>query len=121
VKGIDIFIDDGSHDPAHQISTFEEMFPRLNPGAVFICEDVHHEFNPFAVYVSGLADRLHAYRPSPINGDYQYGVESSATNIQSMVESVHVYPYMIVIEKRGTLVPTLQAPRHGSEWQAYYK
>ena len=117
---LDILIDDGSHDPAHQIFTFEEMFPRLKPGGVFICEDVHFEFNPFMAYVSGLLDRLNAYNPSPLNGDYQHGIESPASSLQSWIASVHVYPYLIVIEKRKTQLSTLQAPRHGSAWQAYY-
>ena len=97
------------------------MFPRLNPGGVFLCEDVHCDGNPFTSYVSGLMDRLHAYRPSPINGNYEHGVESEATNLQSMIASIHVYPYLVVIEKRDASIPTLQAPRHGSDWQAYYK
>lgn len=118
---LDILIDDGSHDPEHQISTFEEMFPRLNPGGVFLCEDVHTDFNPFAAYASGLLDRLHAYRPNPMQGDYKYGVESQATNIQSMIESIHIYPYLVVIEKNKVAKTRLEAPRHGSEWQAYYK
>lgn len=121
VKGLDILIDDGSHLPEHQISTFEEIFPRLNPGGVFVCEDVHCEFNPFTIYVAGLQDRLHAYSPNPMEGDYKYGVESVSVNVQSMIESIHVYPYLVVIEKRKAALPKLQAPRHGSEWQAYYK
>ena len=121
VRSLDILIDDGSHLAAHQISTFEEMFPRLNPGGVFLCEDVHSESNAFAAYVAGLADRLHAYGPGPVSGDYQHGVESAATNLQAMIASIHVYPYLVVIEKRAASPVTLQAPRHGSEWQAYYK
>lgn len=121
VTSLDILIDDGSHLPEHQVATFEEVFPRLNPGGVFICEDVHFESNPFAAYVSGLVDRLHTYHPSPVDGDYKHGVESLATDMQSMIASVHVYPYMVIIEKRTAALSKLQAPRHGSEWQAYYK
>lgn len=121
VKGLDVLIDDGSHLPEHQISTFEEMFPRLNPGGVFLCEDVHGERNPFSAYVAGLSDRLHAYHPTAMDGDFKHGVESMATNVQSMIASVHIYPFLVVIEKRRASLPRLQAPRHGSEWQAYYK
>jgi len=37
----DIIIDDGSHHPAHQKLTLETLFPFLNPGGIYICEDIH--------------------------------------------------------------------------------
>ena len=40
-KGFDIVIDDGSHVMTHQITTLNKVFPRLNVGGVYICEDTH--------------------------------------------------------------------------------
>lgn len=37
---VDLFIDDGSHVPAHQAFTFLTVFPQLEPGAVYVVEDV---------------------------------------------------------------------------------
>jgi hypothetical protein len=36
----DIIIDDGSHQPDHQILTFEYLFPHLNPGGIYVIEDM---------------------------------------------------------------------------------
>lgn len=51
---LDVVIDDGSHVPEHQIATFEELWPILRPGGVYLVEDVHGCFNPFLAYVLGL-------------------------------------------------------------------
>lgn len=40
----DIIIDDGSHVPAHQLTTFKHLFPRLRPGGIFIIEDVETSY-----------------------------------------------------------------------------
>ncbi len=45
-KGFDIVIDDGSHVMQHQIITLNKLFPALNPGGVFICEDTHTSYWP---------------------------------------------------------------------------
>jgi len=37
---IDLFIDDGSHRPEDQISTFLAVMPKLNKGAIYVIEDV---------------------------------------------------------------------------------
>ena len=44
---IDILIDDGGHHCFQQILTFEKVFPHLNGGGVFICEDTHTSYQPF--------------------------------------------------------------------------
>ena len=44
---IDILIDDGGHHCFQQILTFEKVFPHLNDGGVFICEDTHTSYQPF--------------------------------------------------------------------------
>lgn len=35
-----------------------DVLPRMRPGGVYICEDVHGQGNTFAAFVSGLADQL---------------------------------------------------------------
>ena len=37
----DIIFDDGSHQWHHQIASFRYLFPHLQPGGLFICEDLH--------------------------------------------------------------------------------
>lgn len=36
-----LIVDDGSHDPHHQISTFNALFPLLAEGGLYIIEDVN--------------------------------------------------------------------------------
>ena len=40
----------------------EEMLPYLNPGGVYVCEDIHGEFNRFTSYVQGLEQNLNVLR-----------------------------------------------------------
>ena len=44
VKDIDIFIEDGGHSMQQQIVTFEEVFPVLKVGGVYLCEDTHTSY-----------------------------------------------------------------------------
>ena len=112
-KNIDILIDDGSHLPRHQIISFEEIFKEMNPGGVYICEDVHGIHNEFLDYVHGLNKRI-------------CGMESTedkslipANDLQKWVKAIHVYPYCIVIEKSDAKTDHLLCTRKGTEWQPY--
>lgn len=44
-KQFDIIIDDGGHTMKQQIVTLEKMFPFLNQGGVYICEDTHTSYH----------------------------------------------------------------------------
>jgi 23S rRNA U2552 (ribose-2'-O)-methylase RlmE/FtsJ len=41
---IDIVLDDGGHFMQQQITTFEELFPRIDPNGVYLCEDLHTSY-----------------------------------------------------------------------------
>ena len=40
----DLIIDDGSHYPAHQLKSFKNLFKNLNPGGIYIIEDLDFSF-----------------------------------------------------------------------------
>jgi len=42
----DIIVDDASHFWGHQIQGFIHLFPALQPGGVYIIEDIHTSFGP---------------------------------------------------------------------------
>jgi len=113
VPQLDIIIDDGGHLAHQQIPTFEALFPRLRPGGVYICEDVMGLYHAFLAYVMGLTQNLHLTGPRGATD----GVPSS--DFQRVVDSVHVYPSMIVIEKRAERLDQLIAPKHGTDWQPF--
>ena len=42
-----------------------------------------------------------------------------AIDFQRTIKSVHLYPYVTVIEKRSTPLVELTAPQRGTEWQPF--
>ncbi|MDB5223671.1 MAG: hypothetical protein JWN83_2338 [Chitinophagaceae bacterium] len=109
---IDIVIDDGSHYSDHQIITLEELLPHMRSGGVFVCEDVHKHLNRFNFYVNGLSLNLHTFDEQP-NG------EIKSTSFQSAISSIHLYPYVTVINKSPHVVEKFSTERHGTEWRPY--
>ncbi len=115
VPHVDILIDDGGHTAEQQMVTLEEMLPHLQPGGVFLCEDIHGLGNEFTSFVGSLIDNLNAaYRTADRNN-----VVVANTPFQASIRSINVYPYLVVIEKFAEPSPTLSAPKHGSQWQPF--
>jgi hypothetical protein len=114
VPTVDVLIDDGGHQPEQQMVTLEEMLHHLRPGGVYICEDLHGVRNRFAAFAHSLADELNAFtRASPQE------LASTATPFQAAINSVHLYPFVVVIEKRDSAVKSFLAPKHGTKWQPF--
>jgi hypothetical protein len=111
VPSIDVVIDDGGHAAAQQIATLEALLPRLNPGGVYVCEDIHGRDQAFHAYVDGLARNLHAVGPGSMDDGY------GPTAFQRAIGSVHRYPFVTIIEKRGSELERLVAPKHGTRWE----
>ena len=114
---IDVLIDDGGHEPEQQLVTLEEMLPHLRPGGVYICEDVHGERNRFNAYVHGVAANLNTCLPKP--GDQSKGIACSPTDFQAAIHSVHMYPFLTVLEKHDLPVAEFSSQKHGTEWQPF--
>jgi Methyltransferase domain len=114
VPKLDLVIDDGKHAPEHQIVTLEETLPHLRPGGVYLCEDIHGIHHHFAAYISGLASHLNCRlgKPGPI-------AAASPSEFQRAVHSIHLYPFLAVIERSETPVEEFVAPKHGTEWQPF--
>jgi hypothetical protein len=115
VPKVDILIDDGGHDPEQQRITLEEMLPHIQPGGIYLCEDIGCKANRFGGYVSGLACHMNdANRIADV-----FGAPIQPSSFQAAVKSVIQYPYVTVIEKHehnhGLFVTTKQ----GTEWQPY--
>ena len=114
---IDVVLDDGGHLPEQQIATFEEMLPHIRPGGVYICEDIHGSNNRFAAYLQGLSNNLNSgtlvSRPNK-----ELSVDPSP--FQSSIHAIHFYPFVAVVEVNPAPVLTIQARRHGSDWQPFF-
>jgi methyltransferase family protein len=117
VPDLDVVIDDGGHMTEQQIVTLEELLPHLRPGGVYICEDVYEVFNPFHEYVAGLTHQLNAWKMKPGVSHPHEGILPNA--FQRVVSSVHLYPFIVVLEKGEASVSEFVAPKHGTHWQPW--
>jgi hypothetical protein len=121
VPPIDIIIDDGGHEPVQMLVTFEELFPHLNPGGVYLCEDIHGKFHRFSAYINGLSNQLNS---SPLVEDFnnpERRIVAKATSFQGTVQSVHTYPFIAIVEKRSAQIKEFVAPKRGTQWQPFMK
>jgi Methyltransferase domain len=110
VPRIDVVIDDGGHEPEQQITTLEALLPHISPGGVYLCEDMHGRRNPFHAYVTDLSGKLNSWRT------VEPGLRRIPSDFQQMVQSIHLYPFVAVIERRSEALTKLHATRHGTEW-----
>jgi hypothetical protein len=115
VPTVDVIIDDGGHLPEQQMATMEEMLPHLCPGGVYICEDVHGVGNRFAAFAYSMADGLNAFSQTSLQQEHA----STPTPLQAAVHSVHLYPFVVVVEKRNSNLESFVAPKHGTKWQPF--
>ena len=119
VPRVDILIDDGCHLPEQQIVTLEEMLPHLQPGGVYLCEDLLGlPLNPFVAYLNGLTAQLNAFDFELLK-DCAQGLVWPTIPWQADIKAVHFYPNVSVIEKSVTPVSELSAPKKGTEWQPF--
>jgi hypothetical protein len=114
VPTVDVFIDDGGHEPEQQMVTLEEMLPHLSPGGIYICEDIHGVRNRFAMFAHSIADELNAF-----SRVLDHQLASASTPFQAAIDSVHMYPFAVVIEKRASSLPGFTAPKRGTSWQPF--
>lgn len=122
VDGIDVVIDDGGHLHEQQIVSFEELLPHLRPGGVYICEDVQGTLNPFAAYVYGSAQNLNPCDNAQEDvNDNERRLVCVASPFQAAVNSIHLYPYVTVVERTTASVSELVSTKHGTQWQPFLK
>ncbi len=110
VGEIDIVIDDGGHTMGQQIATFEELWPRVRNGGIFLIEDLHTSYwrkygggykqpGTFIEYAKDLIDQQHAWHAR--DGD-PLKVDDYTRSIRGM----HVYDSIIVFDKDPVPMPT---------------
>ena len=107
----DIVIDDGGHTMAQQIATFEEMFPAVRNGGVYLVEDLHTSYweeygggykaeGTFIEYAKDLVDQLHGWHrreePAPV------------TDYTRQIRGMHFYDSVIVLDKDLVGQPDVQ-------------
>jgi hypothetical protein len=119
VPALDIVVDDGGHQFEQQIASLEELLPHLRPGGVYLCEDVHSAFNRFAFYVSGMIHGLNVGKIANKPHDQERAQVLTTSGFQSMIDSMHFYPFIAVLKKRDTRVSELASRKRGTQWQPW--
>ena len=106
--GIDIVLDDGSHQMDHIDITLRALFPALGNGGIYMIEDLHTAYRPkfgggrdapgnFFLTVSRMiADMHHWY----------HGGEITNPEFAPFVAGLHVHDSMVVIDKAQVYPPT---------------
>jgi hypothetical protein len=107
----EIVIDDGGHTMGQQIVTFEEMFPGLRNGGVYLVEDLHTSYwaeygggyrqpGTFIEYAKDLIDQLHGWHrreePAPV------------TSYTRQIRGIHIYDSVIVFDRDDLAKPDVQ-------------
>ncbi len=100
--GVDVVLDDGSHDSLHIRASLDVLFPRLSDGGVYMVEDLQAAYWPgftggyrrrasFMSVIKTLIDDIHHwYHPK--------GQRIDAT--ADALDSIHVHDSITVLEKR---------------------
>ncbi len=110
VGDIDVLIEDGGHTMAQQIATFEELWPHITAGGVFLIEDLHTSYwrkygggykaaGTFIEYAKDLIDQQHAWHSQDRS---RLDVDDYTRSIRGM----HVYDSIIVFDKAPVPPPS---------------
>lgn len=102
IPDIDILIDDGGHRMKQQIVTFEELFDKVKPNGLYVCEDLltsyqltygggHKRQGTFIEYSKNFIDYINAFHSEQRS--------LSVNSFTSSVHSLHFYDSMLVVEK----------------------
>jgi cephalosporin hydroxylase len=116
----DVVIDDGGHSMGQQIATFEEMWPWVRDGGVFLAEDVHTSYwsdygggyrkpGTFIEYAKDLIDRMNAW----------HSEDSGSLEIDRYTRSVagiHFYDSIVVFDKDTVTPPARPEVTGHASW-----
>ncbi len=104
----DIIIDDGSHIQSHVMTSFRTLFPLLNPGGIYVIEDLG------TCYAEGYGDWTDPGRPEAewsANGvelasrlcdaiHHSFWGDRGSSPIETMVASIHMSKELLFIYKQ---------------------
>lgn len=106
--GVDIVLDDGSHQTKHQIESFKILFPEMSEGGVYMVEDLHTSY--WRGYGGGYNRRSNFFGFSfdMINDMHHWWHFNRLKHpeLKDMCTGVHVHDSMAVFEKGHAYEPT---------------
>lgn len=110
VGKVDVVIEDGGHRMNQQIATFEEVYPHVSEGGVFLIEDLHTSYwkryeggvkkkGTFIEYAKDLIDTLNAWHAESSDN-------LKPNNFTRSIKAMHIYDSIIVFDKGAVTKPT---------------
>lgn len=110
--GFDIIIDDGGHTMRQQIISFQQLFPHVNSGGMYIIEDLHTSYNKQYLgghqnttveYLKRLVDELNfvgARQQCASHKNIDPSIMPYLNVLRESIESIHFYSSLVIINKR---------------------
>lgn len=106
--GVDVVLDDGSHQMDHVRKSFEVLFPQVTPGGCYMIEDLHSAYwrryggglsrrTNFFHFVREMTDDLHAWY-------HDGGLRHAA--LSQHCTGIHVHDSICVFDRGERLAPT---------------
>lgn len=100
----DIIIDDGGHRMDQQVTSFNILYPHVNDGGLYSCEDTHTSYfenfdggykkqNTFIELTKNLIDELNAY--------HSVTPELIVTDFTKTTSSIHIYDSIVIFNKES--------------------
>jgi len=112
--GIDVVLDDGSHNMKDVVATLRFLFPKLNSSGIYLIEDLHTAYwkkygggyaspNNFFNFVRDLADDMH---------HWYHGRPMLERSIGESCTALHLHDSIVVLEK-NTVHPPVHSQVRG--------
>ena len=106
--GVDIILDDGSHEMKHIPKTLMYLFPHLNYSGIYMIEDLHTAYwkgygggyytsKNFFKFTKDLVDDIH---------HWYHLKKPKYSNISKDCSGIHVHDSIVVLEKNKVFRPT---------------
>lgn len=106
--GVDLVIDDGSHQMPHVQASLDILFPLLNEQGVYLIEDMHTAYWPrFGGGIDSPANAFGRLRPliDAMHRWYLLG-EADYPEYAEWLSGIHIHDSVIVLEKKKPIPPT---------------
>ena len=105
--GVDVVLDDGSHQMAHVRASLMALFPRLSMPGIYMIEDLHTAYWPdwgggpeselnFFRLVSEIIDDMHLWA---------HGADPRVPGLAGAVSGIHIFDSIAVLEKSESHMP----------------
>ena len=106
--GVDIILDDGSHEMKHILKTLLFLFPKLNYDGIYMIEDLHTAYwtdygggyysnKNFFKFTRDLIDDIH---------HWYHSKKPKYLNISKDCSGIHIHDSIVVLDKNRVFRPT---------------